>query len=137
MNRKEFLSSIGMATGGIVVATCFEGCSKNIGSTAPSNVDFTLDLTQLANAVLTTNGGYLYSNGLIVAKTITGNFIAVSAACTHEGTSVNFQPNNNQFYCPNHGATFNTSGAVTKGPANTPLRQYNTSLVGNNLRIYS
>lgn len=138
MDRKEFLSLIGLSTAS-VFAACLAGCSKSSGDTtsAPTNVDISLDLTLPANATLNTTGGYLYTGGVIVAKTTTGNYIAVSQACTHQGVSVQYQGSNQLFYCPSHGATFSNAGAVLSGPASASLRQYNTSLTGNILRIYS
>ena len=133
MNRKEFLSLVGIGATGVFVASCFSACKKENSNT----IDFTLDLSSSANAALTTNGGYLVSQGVIVAKTNAGDYIAVSAACTHEGVNVQFQSSSNRFHCPAHGANFTTTGTVQNGPANSPLTQYNTSLSGNILRIYS
>ncbi len=141
MDRKEFLSAIGLSTGALVFASCLGGCNKsstdsNSGNVTPApSVDFTLDLTLAANAPLLSNGGYIYSNGVIVAKTTTGSFIAVSKACTHQGTDVQYT-NTNQFYCPNHGAIFSASGGVVSGPVTTGLKSYSTALNGNMLRIF-
>ena len=133
MNRKEFLSLVGIGATGVFVASCLSACKKENSNT----IDFTLDLSSSANAALTTNGGYLVSQGVIVAKTNAGDYIAVSAACTHEGVNVQFQSSSNRFHCPAHGANFTTTGTVQNGPANSPLTKYNTSLSGNLLRIYS
>lgn len=138
MERKEFLSLLGL-TGASAFAACI-GCSKSVGgytAPAPTNVNISLDLTQPANAALNNSGGFIYTNGIIVAKTTSGNYVAVSQACTHQGVSVQFVANGQEFYCPSHGATFSTTGAVTRGPANSPLQKYNTSLNGNILTITS
>ena len=139
MDRKEFLSLIGFSTASVITSMCFGGCSKSSGdiTSAPANVDITLDLTLPANAALNIAGGYLYTSGIIVAKTTAGNYIAVSQACTHQGVAVQYQGSNQLFYCPSHGATFSNTGAVLSGPASASLKQYNTSLMGNILRIYS
>jgi len=138
MERKEFLSLMGFGTATIILSGCLEGCKKE-GSieAAPTNVDFTLDLSASSNSALNRNGGYIYSNGIIVARTLNGEYIAMSKACTHEGTAVVFESTNNRFYCNNHGATFSTSGTVTGGPARNSLTKYNTSLSGTSLRVYS
>jgi cytochrome b6-f complex iron-sulfur subunit len=133
MNRKEFLSLIGIGTTGVFVAFCLGACKKENNT----NIDFTLDLSSSANSALTANGGYVISQGVIVAKTSAGEYIAVSAACTHQGTNVQFQSANNRFHCPAHGANFTITGTVQNGPANSPLTQYNTSLSSNMLRVYS
>ncbi len=136
MDRKEFLSLLGLSVGGMVVASCLGGCSQD--SVAPrSDVDFTLDLTDSANAALQNNGGFVVRQGVIVARTVNGEFIAVSAACTHQGTTVQYQVNNNRFFCPNHGSNFSESGAVINGPANRPLQRFSTELMGDLLRIFA
>jgi cytochrome b6-f complex iron-sulfur subunit len=139
MNRKEFLSLIGSSATSLALASCLGGCAKNVssGTTAPSNVNFSLDLSQPANAALLTNGGYVYNSGVIVARTTAGAYIAVQQVCTHESVSVVYQATSHRFYCDGHGATFSESGAVTGGPAPAALKTYNTSLTGNMLRVYS
>jgi cytochrome b6-f complex iron-sulfur subunit len=140
MDRKEFLSLLGFSSGALVVASCMQSCKKDDhNTTAPTNIDFTIDISQNPYTALATAGNYIYKDGVIVAKTEAGNIIAVSQACTHEGTSVTFiSGTNNHFHCPNHGATFNTSGAVTQGPANTALKQYTvTALTATTFKITS
>lgn len=139
MNRKEFLSLIGSGTASLALASCLGGCAKNVssGTNAPTNVDFTLDLSQAANSALLTNGGYLYHNSVLVARTTAGAYIAVQQVCTHESVSVTYQAGSHRFYCDGHGATFSETGAVTGGPAPRALKTYNTSLTGNSLRVYS
>jgi cytochrome b6-f complex iron-sulfur subunit len=138
MDRKEFLASLGVSAAFVVYSSCLEGCNvADPVSAAPTNVDFTLDLTDPANTALKSNGGYIYKNGIIVAKTISGTYVAVYSACTHEGTTVTFESSNNRFHCASHGSNFSTSGSVINGPANQALHQYNTALTGNSLRVYS
>ena len=133
MNRKEFISLVGLGATGVFVTSCLSACKKENNT----NIDFTLDLNSSANSALLANGGFVISQGVIVAKTNTGEYIAVSAACTHEGVNVQFQSSNNRFHCTAHGANFSTSGTVQNGPANSPLTKYNTSLSGNMLKVYS
>lgn len=138
MDRKEFLSLLGLGSASLLATACLGGCSKSANSpSSGTNIDFTLNLSDAANAALATNGGYVYSNGVIVARTNAGNYIAVSKSCTHEGTQVVYQATNQRFFCGNHGATFSEAGTVTNGPATKALTQYKTALSGNSLRIYS
>jgi len=142
MDRKEFLASIGLGAASFAVLSCL-GCSKSSdnspsGTTAgPAGVNFTLDLSASANAALLTNGGYLVSNGVIVARATAGAYIAVQQSCTHQSYGLVYQGSNNRFYCNNHGATFSNSGTVTNGPASRALTVYNTTLTGTSLRVYS
>jgi cytochrome b6-f complex iron-sulfur subunit len=138
VNRKEFLSILGMGAAAVACSTCFGGCKTGDNLVGPpTNVDFTLDLSNSAYAALKTNGGYLYNGGVIVARTSTGTYVAVSQACTHAGADVQFAGGSNQFQCPAHGSIFALDGSVLRGPAGSPLAKYNTSLTGNLLRVYS
>jgi cytochrome b6-f complex iron-sulfur subunit len=137
MDRKEFLSVFGLGAAAIACSYCLGGCSANdAGITGPTNVDFTLDLTAPANSALKSAGGYLYNSGVIVANTGT-SYIAVSSACTHQGNTVVYDSASSGFYCSAHGSRFSQSGAVTNGPAGSPLTSYKTTLTGSQLRVYS
>lgn len=137
MDRKEFMNLLGLSVGGMVVASCFGGCTNDSEDEEAATVDFTLDLNDSANTALKNNGGFLVRNGVIVAKTTAGAYIAVASACTHQGTTVQYQVNNSRFFCPNHGSNFSESGSVLNGPANRPLKQYSTQLTGTTLRVFS
>lgn len=135
MNREEFLKQLGIAALVTCSGSALFSCSQN--DPAPSYVDFTLDLTTGQNSALNTVGGSVSANGVIVARLSTTEFVALSRSCTHEGTGVNYRSNQKDFYCPNHGARFSTTGAVLQGPAKTSLRRYNTELTGSSLRVFS
>jgi cytochrome b6-f complex iron-sulfur subunit len=111
-------------------------CKKTGSSPAAASVDFTLNLNDAANAALKNNGGYIYSQGVIIARTLAGAYIAVSQYCTHQGVTVVYQGSGNDFFCNAHGSSFSTAGAVTGGPASGNLKSYSTSLSGTNLRIW-
>lgn len=144
MDRKEFLSQMGLTSAAIFAGACLAGCSKDDGGSSggnvtppPPTVDFTINLADSANSALGVAGGYIYQGGIIVARTLGDQYIAVSQVCTHQGTTVIFQGASDRFYCPNHGSTYSTTGAVTNGPAGSPLKKYNTSLTGSSLRVFS
>lgn len=138
MDRRTFLSQVGIGAAVVLMPACLgglAGCSKTSTTPAASTaVDFTLNVS---SGALATNGGYLVSNGVIVARSMSGTYIAVAAACTHQGTNVSYNSSANDFVCPSHGAMFSSTGAVTQGPASTNLTKYNTTLTGSSLRVYS
>jgi cytochrome b6-f complex iron-sulfur subunit len=136
MDRKSFLSAIGLSTGALFVTACLGSCKKDPagGGNAPA-VDFTIDISQPAYAALQNAGGYAYANGVIIAKTLAGVIIAISEACTHEGATIIYQPGSDRFYCPRHGATYSDTGAVTQGPAQSSLKQYTVTVTGTSVRI--
>jgi cytochrome b6-f complex iron-sulfur subunit len=134
MTRKEFIEKFGVGAAAMFIIGC-AGCRKSSTSSnktpqGPSNINFTVDVSV---APLNANGGYTYKNGVIVARVSAGNFIAVAAACTHQGS--NIQYTGSDFSCPSHGAHFDTSGNVTAGPATAPIKKYTTSLSGNTLTV--
>ncbi len=138
MNRKEFLhrSFVGLTvlTSASAACACLTGCSS---STAPENVDFTLDLNDAANAALRSVGGSRNVNSVIVVCASNGSYIAVQSSCTHEGATLTWQQTNKRFYCPEHGATFAQTGAVTGGPAKSSLTSYSVTVEGTILRVRS
>jgi cytochrome b6-f complex iron-sulfur subunit len=135
MTRKEFIEQVGIGAAALLIPGCFGACKKTSNSTSTSSsVDFTISV---ASGALATNGGYLIQNGVIIARTMAGAFIAVSATCTHAGGTLQYASSTNDFTCPVHGAAFDTSGNVINGPASTPLQKYITTLTGTSLRVHS
>ena len=136
MDRKEFLSQLGLGAAGLVLFGCMGGCKKDSVPVSPSNVNLTLDLTSSAYATLLTPGKFAYTNnGIIVAQTLTGTYIAVSQYCTHQGVTVNYNSTANDFYCTAHGSVFSATGSVVAGPAGSALKQYTVTKTGNTLTI--
>ena len=44
------------------------------------------------------------------------DFVALSSTCPHLGCQVHWEAQNNRYYCPCHGGTFDPSGKGTGGP---------------------
>jgi cytochrome b6-f complex iron-sulfur subunit len=143
ISRKEFLSLAGAGAASALLFSCI-GCSKNSDGggggqnvTGPSGINFTLDLTLSANSALLNNGGYLASQGVLVARTAAGAYIAVQQSCTHQNYPLVYVGSSQEFYCNNHGSAFSEAGVVKNAPANRNLTVYNTTLTGTSLRVYS
>ena len=148
MERKDFIEQVGLSAASVLIFGCMQACSKsdsapaqpagsNNNTTKP--VDFTINITVSPYTSLNTAGGFYVdkTNNIIIARTLTNEYIAVSSLCTHQQVTVDFQASNNRFYCSAHGSAFFTSGAVLNGPANVALKQYKTALSGNSLRVYA
>lgn len=144
ISRKEFFALIGAGTASAVLLNCI-GCSKSSQSpgngqnnvNGPTGIDFTLDLTSTANSALLNNGGYMASQGVLVARTETGVYIAVQQSCTHQSYPLVYVGTSHEFYCNNHGSAFSEAGVVKNSPANRNLTVYNTTLTGTSLRVFS
>jgi cytochrome b6-f complex iron-sulfur subunit len=98
---------------------------------------FTIDLS----SKLTSIGDSTVSNGVILVRIAAGEtadaFTAVQVACTHQGTSINYNTGQGIFICPLHGSEFSKTGAVVLGPASSPLQKYTVTIDGNNLTVSS
>ena len=145
MKRQEFIHLFGFGAA-MVLSGCLGSCASKTDDPKPAPapgpgtgaIDFTLDLAAPANARLNDPAlGYVYgANGqVIVAKTVAGTYVALAAACTHQGTTVVFQTSSDGFYCPGHGSLFTNGGAVVIGPAAIALRKYTVTQTGMLLRI--
>lgn len=72
---------------------------------------------------------------VVVAQPSEGEFVAFSAACTHEGTTVT-APGGLELVCPAHGSRFDAAdGSVEQGPAGSPLESLDVSVEGDQLVI--
>lgn len=134
MQRRAFLETLS-APVVAACAVCLGSCGSKSTDTPSAPVNFSIDLT----TQLTSVGATLVNSGVIVLRTATGNtvgsFSAVQVACTHEGTSINWNAAQNRFICPNHGAQFSGSGSVLLGPATKNLKQFTVAITGNTLTV--
>ena len=60
---------------------------------------------------------------VIVVRQRSG-FRAFSAACTHLGCLVTWDPDKGEFLCPCHAAVFDKDGGVVSGPPPSALPEY-------------
>jgi cytochrome b6-f complex iron-sulfur subunit len=136
MERKDFIAQLGLGAAFVLTAGCFGSCKKDSTPAADVPVDFTLDLAAPANAALATNGGYLVSNGVVVAKNNAGAYVAATQTCSHEGLK-QITLANNEWTCTAHGAKFNLAGSGLNSNGSKGLKIYNTTLTGTSLRVFS
>ncbi|GAA4448174.1 hypothetical protein GCM10023189_05650 [Nibrella saemangeumensis] len=138
MKRVEFLKSLGFSGSAlwVLLTACQRDTEVIPGPVTNGPVDFTLDLGDPANAVLRKGGGYVISNGVVVARTPHGGFVAATQTCSHEkNQAVVFQ--GNEFVCTVHGAKFDTAGRGMNNLGSRGLRVFKTELKNLALRVYS
>lgn len=155
LSRGQFLKQIGLSSSALMAFYCMGGVtactsdddpkpddntntSGTSGSNSNSNnkTDFTIDLTSINYSKLKTEGEFVYKDGIIIANTKGGTYVALSKACTHQGTDVQYRLTQDDFWCNNHGSEYNKDGSVKKNPATDSLKVYKTELKGDSLRIY-
>jgi Rieske Fe-S protein len=73
-----------------------------------------------------------YGNSILLS--LSGQWKAFTATCTHQPCTVQYQ--NSIIQCPCHGATFDPSnGNVTGGPAPIPLTEYSVLVQNGNVYV--
>jgi cytochrome b6-f complex iron-sulfur subunit len=156
MPRGAFLRELGMSSAALMAFYCM-GTSSCTSDTAPAPVapvvvpvsitgnadtskgaiNFTIDLTTTDYKVLKTEGKFVIVGDVIVANAKGNKIVALAKACTHQGTTVEYRLNNDDFWCSNHGSVFLGDGKVKTGPASAALKVYKTLLStdGNKLTV--
>jgi len=71
----------------------------------------------------------------VVLQPAPGQFVALSAVCTHLGCVVAWQEQAGEFECPCHGGRFSAEGQVLGGPPPSPLETLTVELDGDQLKI--
>lgn len=135
MNRKEFLKFSALSTVGVIAGgsqVFLQSCKK---SSTENPVNFTLDLTQPANAALNNIGGFIYSNSVIVIRVDASSYAALSQVCTHQGCTVAYVSSLKEVRCPCHQAAYNMSGSIISGPQPSGLKSYSVVKNGNILTV--
>jgi len=71
----------------------------------------------------------------VILQPSPGQFVALSAVCTHLGCIVKWQEQAGEFQCPCHGGRFSAEGQVLGGPPPAPLESFVVTLDGDQLKI--
>jgi nitrite reductase/ring-hydroxylating ferredoxin subunit len=134
MDRRDFLSQLGIGAGFVLATACLGSCKSD----AVTPADFTLNLDDAANAALKVNGGYIISNGTVVARTNAGTYVAATVVCSHEQKNqVTYRKSSDSYYCTAHGAEFDLKGKGLNSNGSKGLTVYQTALTGTSLRVFS
>lgn len=64
-----------------------------------------------------------------------GEFVAMTAVCTHLGCIVKWVEAKQEFLCPCHGGRFSSAGKVLGGPPPSPLQTYPVAIVGDQVVV--
>lgn len=128
--RREFLlkaaSMLGLAVSAGTTVALLNACEQTntpSGGTGTLNIASQTALQNVGGAARVT----VNNTQLVIIRTSTTEFLALSAICTHASCPVNL-PANGSISCDCHGSRFSaTDGRVLNGPATTPLRRYTTS----------
>lgn len=124
MDRRKFVSLGAYAAAAAALAAC-AGISE--GVTSSTSLSGTLKVSDFA--ALATVGGVavttLSGSPVAIVRTTSTAFITLSRVCPHQGSTVNAVSGG--FKCPNHGATFSSTGTWTGGQRTSNMRSYPTA----------
>lgn len=145
MNRMEFLKSLGLKGASLFAVYCAaSGLSSCVNESMDPNLppdtggntnELVIDLSSPTYSKLNTVGNYVIVNSIVIARISETAFAAVTQVCSHEGKKkVYFR--SGEFYCPEHGARFNTVGKGLNSEGSKGLKTYQTEFIGTTLKVY-
>lgn len=150
MNRMEFLKSLGFRGASLLAVYCaasgLSSCvNESMDPTIPTDTgggtsgggtanELSLDLSSATYSKLNTVGNYVIVNSIVIARVSATAFAAVTQVCSHEGKKKVYYLNG-EFYCPEHGARFSTTGTGLNSKGSRGLKTYPTALTGTTLKV--
>lgn len=131
ISRKDFLMKIGFSGAALMAALTSCGGDDTV---TPISA-FTVDLA--TNTALNSVGGYIKTNGVVLARIASGNtsaaFAAIARTCPHEKKDkIIYNSSKGQFQCTEHDWYFKTNGT---GVGNGSITAYTVILSGTTLSI--
>lgn len=97
-----------------------------------NNVQVPLNSFATQSLLIVRPSGWYYD--IAVRKTADNNYEALLLQCTHQQNQLAVNPNG--YKCNLHGSQFDENGKVLKGPAELPLKRFNTTLNPDQLIIH-
>lgn len=129
IGRRDFMKACTWGVAGVVIvgvaAPAMSGCSAING---PGNVQADYNVSSLTgdNQGMVTSGNGPEGAPMLIVRHSAGVFTAISMSCTHQGCTID-APSSGTMTCPCHGAQFDMTGAVLRGPARRALTTYTTT----------
>lgn len=128
-------------TGGAAIGLGLPLLAACGGGDAGSGASEATDTSPESGALTTTSeievgGGAIFAEQrVVVTQPTEGDFKAFSAACTHQGCTVN-DIVGSEIRCPCHGSAFSIEdGSVVGGPAPEPLAAVEISVEGDQITV--
>jgi len=133
--RRKFLGILLGAIGGVITAAFAWPLFRFL---SPVDKGGAAEQVRVAKDQVTGDKPYLFSfqgRPAVLLQRGPGEYVALSAVCTHLGCIVKWVNDSQEFLCPCHGGRFSPTGQVLGGPPPKPLATYTVSLDGNDILI--
>jgi cytochrome b6-f complex iron-sulfur subunit len=151
MDRRTFLSWVGVGCLASSLPVAIAACSDNNIASEPNKSSESGTKSGTAGgftsvgtvAELKQNGQILQSESAVGPVLVVGNpsnskeLFAVNPTCTHKSCTVEWKADKKDFACPCHSSRFAANGAVTAGPATSPLKTYQVKVEGDAVLVKS
>lgn len=142
MNRRQFLETGALATGGVMGLTLIgTGGRFIVGDALKNKAAEWVNVGEVASLPAKQMHKVTYNlrrkdawrtieeKGLLYIYSEDGaTYTVLSAVCTHLGCNVHWEDEGNEFRCPCHDAHFDQRGAVVSGPPRRALPQLETKI---------
>lgn len=160
MNRRDFLSWVGVGSLAASLPVAFAACSSDPEQTADAPEGEAAapedDTAAESDETAASADGFqvvgkvadLESAGFIADKGFAGGpliviaspddpatLLAYNATCNHQQCSVDWSADQTLFVCPCHDSQFGVDGSLTKGPATAPLTAFEVKVEGDDILV--
>jgi cytochrome b6-f complex iron-sulfur subunit len=75
------------------------------------------------------------SEPAILIRTVSGDYVALSAVCTHLGCTVQYRSDLHEIWCPCHNGMYDLNGRNVSGPPPKPLAKYDVHVQGEDIVV--
>ncbi len=133
--RRTFLLVLAGGLAGLLAAASAWPVLRFLAPAAGSGAGERVDVPRSAVQPGTAHFFQFRGKPAVVLQTQAGEYLALSAVCTHLGCVVQWQAAKGEFLCPCHGGRFAPNGNVLSGPPPRPLDTLPLTIDGNQLRI--
>lgn len=142
MKRRDFINWVGLGILAGSLPVAIAACQSEDTASTPATDDSAtpeVDSTPREDGFAAIGTvAELDSQGFLANKTFQGqqvivvrgasDVVALNSLCTHQGCSVDWDGDAEAFACPCHGSQFSPDGAVTEGPATSPLAVFEAKI---------
>lgn len=133
--RRTFLFLIAGGLGGLLAAAAGWPLLRYLAPAATAGAG---EKVTLKRAVVAPGGAHFFQfrgKPAVILQPKPGEYVALSAVCTHLGCVVQWQEAKGELLCPCHGGRFSSAGALLGGPPPRPLEMLSIAVDGDQLRI--
>jgi len=127
MDRKEFIGKLGLGAAFVLTTSCLGGCTRD--KREVNSVDLKIDLDDPEYSDVLVAGGYVVVNGVVIAQTLNGDYVAATRTCSHDQLNeILYDASSDEWLCSAHSARFSLEGEGLNANGAGGLAIYQTEL---------